>query len=227
MLVLVPIVAALVSSMRHRRNHRLGAQLGDRAEQRIGIECFVRNDCLRREPLDELMCLGQIVRLSGRKRPAHQMAQALDQAVNLGAQSSTRASDRLVALFLGAPAACWWALTMVESRNTSSKSASLASSSNTRCHTPRSDHLEKRLYTLFHGPKLRGKSRHGAPVRAIHKTASTNSRLSLAVTPTSDALPESIDSIRANWSSRRIFRGIVPTPSTSWSDSLNSIVNRP
>jgi hypothetical protein len=50
---------------------------------------------------------------------------------------------------LGAPAACWWALTIVESRKTSSKSASLAISANTRCQTPRSDQRAKRLYALF------------------------------------------------------------------------------
>jgi hypothetical protein len=227
MFVLMPIVRSLISAMRHRRDHDFGAGLFDRADQCIGIEGLVRNDCLGLDALDELMRPGQIVGLTRGERPSRQIPQSLDEAVNLGAQSPARAPDRLVAVFFGAPAACWWALTMVESRKTSSKSASLANSANTRCQIPRSDQRAKRLYTLFHAPKLAGKSRHGEPVRATHNTASTNKRLSLAVTPTSEAFPESMASMRAYWSSRRIFRGIAPTPSMSWNDSLNSIVNRP
>ena len=44
--------------------------------------------------------------------------------------------------------------------------------------------------------------------------------------PTSVTLPGSISSMRAYWSSRRIFRGIAQTLLISWNNSLNVIVNR-
>src|SRR5258708_2011153 len=67
----------------------------------------------------------------------------------------------------------------------------------------------KRWYTLFHGPKSGGKSRHGLPVRAIHSTASTNNRLSAAVRPGSVDLPGSKGPIRSYWSSLSISLGIL------------------
>src|SRR5258705_8759345 len=132
--------------------------------------------------------------------------------MNFGGQSASRAADRLIAVFFGAPAACWWARTMVLSMKTSSKSASPASSAKTVCHTCARDHLAKRLYTLFQAPKSGGRSRHGLPVRAIHSTASTNCRLSAAVRPASVALPGSSWAIRAYWSSLSINLGILNVP---------------
>lgn len=100
------------------------------------------------------------------------------------------------------------ARTMVLSRNTSSKSASSQSMAKSACQTPLSAQREKRLKTVFHGPKLAGRSRHGAPVLAIQRTASTNNRLSAPVRPRSPALPCSIGSIRCHWSSRNNNLGI-------------------
>lgn len=127
--------------------------------------------------------LGTVSSLSARQMKAREHTQAVDQSVNLGAQSATRAPDRLFSFFFAAPAACWWARTIVLSIKTSSRSASPASSASTVCHICARDHLEKRWYTLFHSPNSGGKSRHGLPVRAIHSTASTNSRLSPALRP--------------------------------------------
>jgi hypothetical protein len=78
-----------------------------------------------------------------------------------------------------------------------------------RSHICARDHLAKRWYTLFHAPKSGGKSRHGLPVRAIHSTASTNSRLSPAVRPGSVPLPGSKRAIRSYWSSLSISLGIL------------------
>src|SRR5690606_10643608 len=226
MLVLMPIEVALHAAMGHRRDDGRSALVGDRVEKRIGIVRLVCHNGAGDDVVDQRPGLGQVVYLSTAEFPARQIAQSFDKAVDLGAQPASRAPDGLLAVFFAAPAACWCALTMVESRKTSSKSASLASSAKTRCHTPRSDQRAKRLYTLFQGPKLLGKSRQGEPVRAIHNTASTNKRLSRAVTPTSVALPGNIDSIRSYWSSRSINRGMIPTPSMSWNHSLTLIVNR-
>src|SRR5215208_3749251 len=72
----------------------------------------------------------------------------------------------------------------VASMSTYSKSGS--SSGNIlkmRSHSPFCAQRQKRVYTVNHLPNSTGRSRQGAPVRAIHKTASTNSRLSCAVAP--------------------------------------------
>src|SRR5882672_11593195 len=102
--------------------------------------------------------------------------------MNLGAQATARAADRLIFRppFL-APAACWWARTMVESTIRYSKSGSSDIASKIRRQTPFSLHRLKRRKTLFHSPNASGRSRHGEPVRTIHKTPSTNIRLSRPV----------------------------------------------
>lgn len=157
--------------------------------------------------------LRQVVRLSRRERPACELLQPLDQAVNLGGRSVARAAERLVTVFWGAPAACCSALTRVESSEDFREAGSWANAAKTRCQTPPFDPREKRLYTLFHGANALGRSRHGAPTRAIHSTASTNSRLSIAVCPGSPALPGNNDSIRRHGSSRRSLGTILPTQS--------------
>jgi hypothetical protein len=67
--------------------------------------------------------------------------------------------------------------------------------------TPFLDQRRKRRNALFQHPKQTGKSRQGAPVRTIHKTASTNSRLLAAVRPGSLFLPGKIGAIFSNWAS--------------------------
>ena len=66
--------------------------------------------------------------------------------------------------------------------------------------------------TVFHLPKKGGRSRHGLPVRAIHNTASTNSRLSFAVTPTVSSRPGKRPSIFSHWSSRNPYRLTIRRP---------------
>jgi hypothetical protein len=61
-------------------------------------------------------------------------------------------------------------------------------------------------------PSCGGKSRHGAPVRMIHNTASKNSRLSFAVTPRSQAFPESNGSSFAHCESFNSFRTTSSAP---------------
>ena len=64
-------------------------------------------------------------------------------------------------LFLGAPALCWWARTMVLSIIAYSLSASAARCSNTRCHTPVLLQRLNRRCVFFQSPKRSGRSRHG------------------------------------------------------------------
>ncbi len=64
----------------------------------------------------------------------------------------------------------------------------------------------KRWNTVFHLPNRGGRSRHGAPVRPIHGTASTKRRLSSPVRPASPSLPAHSGSIRFHWASPSIVR---------------------
>src|SRR5881394_2641714 len=77
----------------------------------------------------------------------------------LGAQAAARTADRLIFRppFL-APAACWWARTMVESTIRYSKSGSSDIASNIRHQTPLMLHRLKRRNTLFQSPNASGRS---------------------------------------------------------------------
>ena len=77
---------------------------------------------------------------------------------------------------------------IVASSITHSKSGS-CKASNTRSQTPFLAHRLNRWKVLFQSPNRSGKSRHGAPVRTIHNTASRNNRLSFAGCPGSPARP--------------------------------------
>jgi hypothetical protein len=55
-------------------------------------------------------------------------------------------------------------------------SASAAMTCNMASKTLAAFHRENLLCTVFHGPNRSGRSRHGAPVFAMYKTALMNSR---------------------------------------------------
>ena len=65
-----------------------------------------------------------------------------------------------------------------------------------------------RTKTVFHLPKEGGRSRQGLLVRAIHKTASTNSRLSFPLRPGSVGLPRQWGCIFAHWASVKTKRSL-------------------
>lgn len=98
------------------------------------------------------------------------------------------------------------------SMNKTSKSASSLTTLITRAHIPFLLQRENRVYVACQLPNDGSRSRQGEPVRAIHNTASTNKRLSLAVTPRSLALPGKMSLIRFHWSSRGNFLGIASGP---------------
>ena len=71
-----------------------------------------------------------------------------------------------------------WTLTIVPSIIAYSKPESAANSLNMRWKTPALTHRRNRLNTEFHLPNAPGSSRHCAPDRPIHSTASMNRRRS-------------------------------------------------
>ena len=56
--------------------------------------------------LEQRLGTNDVVGLSWRKHHLHGIAQGIDERVDFGAQSATRAADRLLAVFLRAPALC-------------------------------------------------------------------------------------------------------------------------
>ncbi len=69
--------------------------------------------------------LGDVGHLASGQDQPNGITQRIDTGMDLGGQPAPRAADRLIAtVFLGAPAACWCARTMVASMNSSSRSAS-------------------------------------------------------------------------------------------------------
>ena len=96
---------------------------------------------------------------------------------------------------------------MVESMIRYSRSGFSPNSAKRRFQTPFFAHRRKRLNTLSHLPNASGRSRHGAPARTNHNTASMNKRLSSPCRPLSPSLPGINGSIRRHCpsvSSRRI-----------------------
>ena len=143
-------------------------------QDRVRIVGFVGSQTGGFQFAQQRQSFGTVSCLPARQVKASEHTQAIDQRVNLGTQSATRAPDRLVAFFLAAPAACWWARTIVLSMKISSRSASPASSANTACHISARDHLAKRWYTLF--PSRRGRYRpHPSQTRTSPIKASGSS----------------------------------------------------
>src|SRR4051794_14993484 len=203
-LVEVLVVPARVLAVRLGRDHRGLAGPRERREHPLlGVERLVGAQRVRGQVRQQGVGALEVVRLPRREGEAGRVPERVDQGVNLRAQAAAAAPDRLVATpFLVAPALCWWARTIVLSIMAYSLSASPAECRKTRSHTPVLAQRQKRVWTFFQAPNRSGRSRQGMPARYRYSTASTNSRLSSAVTPTHPSRPGSRSLIRSHWSSR-------------------------
>ena len=132
---------------------------------------------------------------------ANGVAKRIHAGADLGAQAAARTPDRLIFAPPFAPAACWWARTMVESMIRYSKSGLSTNALKTRSQTPFLAQRRKRWKTLFQLPNAGGRSRQGAPAGAIQSTASTNRRLSSPCRPLSPSLPGTSRSMRSHCAS--------------------------
>ena len=81
---------------------------GERLENPfVGIEALVGDQQVGLHTGQQVIGPGEIVRLAAGKVEARRVAESVDQGVDLGTQSATRAPDRLVrAVFFLAPALC-------------------------------------------------------------------------------------------------------------------------
>src|SRR5262249_7031109 len=178
-LVALPVIRAWLLAVGQRRDHRLRASRPDRPDQSLAVVTLVRDPHRERDARDQLLPLADVGLLPGRQDELHGQSQATDRRVDLGPEPAAAAAQSLLALspgpirFFFAPAAWGWARTTVESRMSHSRSESW-SASKTRGHVPFRAQRSKRFQTVFHLPKRSGRSRQGAPVLAIQRTASRN-----------------------------------------------------
>jgi len=101
-----------VGSWRDHRGLAGGRQWLEYA--RVGVERLVGDQRIGLHLGQQVVRPHQVVRLATGQEEADRVAQGVDQGMDLGAQSATRAANRLVlAGFFWAPALCWWARTMV------------------------------------------------------------------------------------------------------------------
>ena len=226
-LVAMPVDTALGVAIASRRDDGLCSGGFDGVDQSIAVVPLVGDDRASGDCLNQGSTLRDIGHLASCQDQTNWVAKSIDTGMNFGGQPTSRSTDRLIAtVFLGAPAACWWARTIVASMNSSSKSASLWRASATRCQTPYSSQRAKRTYTECQLPNSLGKSRQGDPVRARYRTASTKRRLSAARPPLSVGFPGSKSAIRNHCSSFNIRRSMCSTQIPGCKHK-SATVNRP
>src|SRR3954449_13064737 len=197
------------------RDHRGGAAIVKLRSEPVGVERFVAKQSAEDDTLDQRLHADAVVALTGQQDEAHQSAEGVDQGDNLGGQPAARAANGLILSPPLAPLAFWWAVTIVPSIRAYSKSGSPDRHAKTRSKMPPFTQRRNRWKTLFQRPNSPGRSRHGAPVRTRHSTASRNRRLSLAVAPGSDALPGNSGATFSHTASPTTDRpcsSIAPTP---------------
>ena len=88
------------------RNDRGDLPVREGFEHSIGVIGLVANEGLRIGILKQRLRTSEIVGLPWRKHQLHGIAQRIDERVDFGAQSAARPADRLLTVFLRAPALC-------------------------------------------------------------------------------------------------------------------------
>jgi hypothetical protein len=156
------------------------------------------------QPFDEARGLRTVAPVTRCRQKPDRKAKRIDAGMYLGGQATARTPDPLSLSPPLAPVASAWALQMVLSIRTYSKSGSSDKALKMRSQTPDIAHLRKRACTLVHLPNSRGRSRHGAAVRASQSTASMNRRLSLPVLPGWSLRPSIKGSMRAYCASVKV-----------------------
>lgn len=155
------------------------------------------------------------VALPGGQDAGDRLAAPLGAEVDFGGEAAAGAAEGLLPAPFLAPAACWWARTVVPSTKcrlqsrSPAASPSACSAASTRPHTPARCQRRKREYTVCHGPYRSGKSRHGAPVVRCQRMALTTVRWSLAGRPVAGRCGGSNGRNRSHWASLSSCRRII------------------
>jgi hypothetical protein len=122
-------------------DHRLGVGLADGGAEVVGVVTLVGEHMAGSEAIDQRCGLADVAGLAGAAEQPNRIAQAVGASVDLGAQAAAGAAQALgmrPPFCRRAPAACWWARTMVESTISHSMSASPLKAWNISANTPRS-----------------------------------------------------------------------------------------
>src|SRR5208283_1589820 len=186
------------------------------------VESLVGDERGESQSLDQRGNADGVEALSRQQHEAHEVAERVGKRQDFGSHSAFRTADGLALSPPFAPCPWRWTFTMVASTMAYSISGSSETASNSRFQTPAFTQSRKRVYTLFQWPNVGGRSRQGLPVRAIHNTASTNSRLFLPLRPGSPGLPRHSGSIFAHRASVKTNRSI---PSLNHSQARMRILN--
>ena len=134
---LVPLAIMSADAMSTPRwNHGLSADGADLVSQRVAVVSLIANHKLGLELFQQDFATGHVVPLPFRQMELGRLALVIDRYMDFGAEAATGESQRLGVLPPFAPAACWWARTIVESSNRFDNSASPPSASSTRPQTP-------------------------------------------------------------------------------------------
>ena len=134
----VSVIGPLRLSVSLGRDNDIGSSLFDLVAQMISIIAFVSKNRLRFEAVDEIMRQSDVIALPRRPDQADRKTQRFCR-MDLRAQSAARPTQALgirPPFSLRAPAACWWARTMVLSIISHSRSASRASTNSIASRTP-------------------------------------------------------------------------------------------
>jgi hypothetical protein len=153
------------------------------------------------EPVDEGGGLWAVTALARRRDQPNRKPEGIDGGVDLGRQAATRSPDPVSLSPPLPPVASAWALQIVLSIRTYSKSGSALNSLKRLSQTPAIAQRRKRACAPVHLPNSGGRSRQGAAVLASHSTASTKSRLSVPLRPGNPSRPGRCPSIRAHCAS--------------------------
>jgi hypothetical protein len=118
--------------------------------------------------------LGAVVGVPACDGNGERAAEGVAGEMNLAGQAASGASEsRASKPPFRAPAACWWARTMVESTDTSQSTLPAASACpwaalSIHSKVPSAAHRRKRVCSVAHGPYRSGTSRQALPVRNFH-----------------------------------------------------------
>jgi hypothetical protein len=168
----------LASGDADRRVPRLG--LGDDPGH---IEGLVGNQGSNGRAIDQRRDTHCVVVVARQQAEPHLPPPRVGEGKNLGRRAAPRFAYSLTDSLPFEPCPWRWTLTILPSISASSMAGSSDTALNVLSKTPARPQSRNRRSTVIHGPNPAGRSRHGAPVRAVPNTSSRKSRRSLPVRP--------------------------------------------
>lgn len=159
-------VAATTLSCRVTADDHLHAPMTNAAHQSVRVITSITKQRAALRVVNEFVGGTHFVPMPRRQRYVQRQPLHVGDYVDLRREATSRTTQSVTVDPPFPPAASWCARMVLPSTIEPVLSTRICSALNTRFQIPRRDQLLKRLYTLFHGPKRSGKSRHGIPVFA-------------------------------------------------------------